>query len=62
VKEKFWYCRLSPNEKTLHYGDCEEKASPMPEALENKISVIEIKELLTGKECPHMKESKFATN
>lgn len=22
--DKFWYCRLSPNHKVLHYGDLEE--------------------------------------
>lgn len=22
--DKFWYCRLSPNHKLLHYGDIEE--------------------------------------
>lgn len=22
--DKFWYCRLSPNHKVLHYGDIEE--------------------------------------
>jgi len=24
VLDKFWYCRLSPNHKVLHYGDIEE--------------------------------------
>lgn len=24
LKDKFWYCRLSPNHKVLHYGDLEE--------------------------------------
>lgn len=24
VADKFWYCRLSPNHKVLHYGDLEE--------------------------------------
>lgn len=24
-KDKFWYVRLSPNHKVLHYGDCDEK-------------------------------------
>uniref|UniRef100_A0A8C5WV69 PH domain-containing protein n=1 Tax=Laticauda laticaudata TaxID=8630 RepID=A0A8C5WV69_LATLA len=23
-QDKFWYCRLSPNHKVLHYGDLEE--------------------------------------
>lgn len=24
LADKFWYCRLSPNHKVLHYGDLEE--------------------------------------
>lgn len=24
LTDKFWYCRLSPNHKVLHYGDLEE--------------------------------------
>lgn len=24
LEDKFWYCRLSPNHKVLHYGDLEE--------------------------------------
>lgn len=24
LPDKFWYCRLSPNHKVLHYGDLEE--------------------------------------
>ncbi|XP_024116508.1 engulfment and cell motility protein 1, partial [Oryzias melastigma] len=24
ISNKFWYCRLSPNHKVLHYGDLEE--------------------------------------
>ncbi|XP_021963849.1 engulfment and cell motility protein 2 isoform X1 [Folsomia candida] len=58
VREKFWFCRLSPNGKVFHYGECEEKATPLPEELPSKINVVDIKDLLTGKDCPHMKESK----
>jgi len=58
VKEKFWFCRLSNNGKVFHYGDCEEKATPLPEELSSKLNVVDIKGLLTGKDCPHMKESK----
>ena len=33
---KFWYCRLSPNHKFFHYGDCEEDAQPQCEQLKDK--------------------------
>ncbi|TMW51271.1 hypothetical protein DOY81_003657 [Sarcophaga bullata] len=55
-KDKFWYARLSPNHKVIHYGDCDEKTIPTLEELSNKVSVVDIKQLLEGKECPHMKE------
>lgn len=55
-KDKFWYARLSPNHKVIHYGDCDEKTIPTLEELSNKVLVIDIKQLLVGKECPHMKE------
>lgn len=55
-KDKFWYARLSPNHKVIHYGDCDEKSVPVLEELSNKVLVIDIKQLLIGKECPHMKE------
>ncbi|XP_059221185.1 engulfment and cell motility protein 1 isoform X2 [Stomoxys calcitrans] len=55
-KDKFWYARLSPNHKVIHYGECDEKTIPTLEELNNKVSVIDIKQLLEGKECPHMKE------
>lgn len=55
-KDKFWYARLSPNHKVIHYGDCDEKTDPTLEELSNKVAVIDIKQLLVGKECPHMKE------
>lgn len=55
-KDKFWYARLSPNYKVIHYGDCDEKTVPTLEELSNKHSVIDIKQLLVGRECPHMKE------
>ncbi|XP_070600399.1 engulfment and cell motility protein 2 isoform X2 [Erythrolamprus reginae] len=57
-QERFWHCRLALNHKTLHYGDLEENAQGPPalESLQEKISVADIKAVLTGKECPHMKE------
>lgn len=58
-QDKLWYCRLSPNHKVLHYGDVEENAEmPSIEALQEKIPVADIKNVLTGKDCPHMKENK----
>ncbi|XP_066504722.1 engulfment and cell motility protein 3 isoform X1 [Hoplias malabaricus] len=58
-QDKLWYCRLSPNHKVLHYGDVEEETEiPSIESLQEKIPVADIKALLTGKDCPHMKENK----
>lgn len=38
-KDKFWYARLSPNHKVIHYGDCDEKTVPTIEELSNKVQV-----------------------
>lgn len=56
IKDKFWFVRLSPNHKVLHYGDCDEKSTPSLEELGNKIAVTDIKSVITGKDCPHMKD------
>lgn len=56
IKDKFWYVRLSPNYKMFHYGECDEKSVPCLEELPNKLAVVDIKALVTGKECPHMKD------
>ncbi|CAF96838.1 unnamed protein product, partial [Tetraodon nigroviridis] len=57
-QEKFWFCRLSLNHKVLHYGDLDE--SPQGEVpfelLSDKIPISDIKSVVTGKDCPHMKE------
>jgi engulfment and cell motility protein 1 len=55
-KDKFWYVRLSPNHKILHYGDCDEKTVPTQEELKSELRVNEMKQLLVNKECPHIKE------
>lgn len=56
-QDKLWYCRLSPNHKVLHYGDVNEGLEHIPiEILHEKIPVADIKTLLIGKDCPHMKE------
>ncbi|CAB3222596.1 unnamed protein product [Arctia plantaginis] len=56
IKDKFWFVRLSPNQKVLHYGDCDEKSTPSLEDLSNKLAVADIKCVITGKDCPHMKD------
>lgn len=50
VKDRYWMCRLSPNHRTLHYGDIEENRKPQVDELPNKISVTDIKRLLIGKD------------
>ncbi|CAH0714707.1 unnamed protein product, partial [Brenthis ino] len=57
-KDKFWFVRLSPNHKILHYGDCDEKNTPSLEELGSKLAVTEIKCVVVGKDCPHMKDLK----
>uniref|UniRef100_A0A8C9TJ63 Engulfment and cell motility 2 n=1 Tax=Scleropages formosus TaxID=113540 RepID=A0A8C9TJ63_SCLFO len=54
-QEKFWFCRLSLNHKVLHYGDLDDP--PQGEVpFEMLIPVSDIKSVVTGKDCPHMKE------
>uniref|UniRef100_A0A7N8X748 Engulfment and cell motility 1 (ced-12 homolog, C. elegans) n=1 Tax=Mastacembelus armatus TaxID=205130 RepID=A0A7N8X748_9TELE len=57
-QDKFWYCRLSPNHKVLHYGDLEEcpQGEVPHDSLQDKLPVADIKAVITGKDCPHMKE------
>ncbi|XP_068117379.1 engulfment and cell motility protein 3 isoform X2 [Hyperolius riggenbachi] len=56
-QDKLWFCRLSPNHKVLHYGDLEDNIdNPPVEILASKIAVADIKYILTGKDCPHMKD------
>ncbi|XP_053558860.1 engulfment and cell motility protein 3 [Bombina bombina] len=56
-QDKLWLCRLSPNHKVLHYGDIEDNVqNPSIDYLQEKIPVAEIKDVLTGKDCPHTKE------
>ncbi|XP_022084028.1 engulfment and cell motility protein 1-like isoform X2 [Acanthaster planci] len=56
AKDKFWYCRLTPNHKVLHYGDIDENTVPAAETLPNKLPVSEIQDVLVGKDCPHVKQ------
>ncbi|XP_076449909.1 engulfment and cell motility protein 1-like [Babylonia areolata] len=54
IKDKFWFWRLSPNLKSLHYGDCSESDHPKLEDLPSKLPVVDIQRLVTGKDCPHV--------
>ncbi|XP_058791018.1 engulfment and cell motility protein 1 isoform X2 [Phymastichus coffea] len=56
IKDKFWYVRLSPNHKVFHYGDCDEKSVPSIDELPTKLAVVEIRSLVIGRDCPHMKD------
>uniref|UniRef100_A0A8D3D535 ELMO domain-containing protein n=1 Tax=Scophthalmus maximus TaxID=52904 RepID=A0A8D3D535_SCOMX len=47
-QEKFWFCRLSLNHKVLHYGDLDDET--------HLNHFYDIKSVVTGKDCPHMKE------
>ncbi|XP_022914466.1 engulfment and cell motility protein 1 [Onthophagus taurus] len=58
IKDKFWFMRLSPNHKVLHYGDCDEKSAPSAEELASKLAVSDIKALLVGRDCPHTRGRK----
>lgn len=66
IKDKFWFCRLSANQDALYYGECESDLSVIPEIkdLKNKFLVSEIKDVLSGRECPHSKDmrSRKGTN
>uniref|UniRef100_H2YA57 ELMO domain-containing protein n=1 Tax=Ciona savignyi TaxID=51511 RepID=H2YA57_CIOSA len=51
-----WYCRLSPNHKFLHYGDIDDTmVCPHIEALPEKLAITDVRDLVTGKNCPHIK-------
>lgn len=57
VKDKYWICKLTPNHRTLHYGDLEDIRKPQVEELPNIITVTDIKRIVVGKDCPHTKDS-----
>lgn len=63
LKDKFWFCKLSTNNRFLHYGDYDETREQNLDELPNKINVKNFKKLLTRRECPFMKDmhSKRAT-
>lgn len=59
AREKYWYCRLSPNLKFLHYGDCQEGQAPPLENLPNKLPIAKVTNILFGKDCPQTKDRSF---
>ena len=52
------FCRLTQNHKHLHYGEVEGNKNPSIEALEKKIQVNQMKELLLGKDIVTKHKSK----
>ncbi|XP_060534785.1 engulfment and cell motility protein 1 [Cylas formicarius] len=58
IKDKFWFMRLAPNCKVLHYGDCDEKSAPSTDELPCKLQVSDVRALLIGRDCPHMRGKK----
>nr|CAB3242135.1 engulfment and cell motility protein 1-like [Phallusia mammillata] len=55
-----WFCRLSPNHKFLHYGDVDDSmtSSPAIELLPEKLAIADVKDIVTGKHCPHIKNAR----
>lgn len=51
-RDQYFYCRLAPNHKILHFGDTAGQTAPPLESLENKVQVSETR-LVVGAECPH---------
>lgn len=56
IKDKFWVCKLSPNHRTIHYGDMQDNREPQLDELPNCIKVSDIKRILIGRDCPHTKD------
>lgn len=56
IKDKYWLCKLSPNHRTLHYGDLDDNKDKSLDELPNRISVSDIKRILVGKDCPHTRD------
>ena len=54
-----WFCRLSPNHKLFCYGDIEESDdSASIEFLPGQLPVATIKDLIVGKNCPHIRNAR----
>lgn len=58
-RDQFFYCRLSPNHKVLHFGDYSGNQPPQLEALDKKIQVSDMR-LEVGSTCPHAQAKKSA--
>ena len=56
------FCRLTQNHKHLHYGEVEGNNNPSIEALEKKIQVNQMKELLLGKDIVIKNKSKVESH
>lgn len=55
-KDKYWLCKLSPNHKTLHYGDLDDtNKTPSIDELPQRLNISDIKRLVIGKD--HMKRA-----
>jgi len=57
VKQKSWFVCLSTNQKSFHYGDCDDNNKLMLDC-SSKIAVCSIKTLVTGKKCPHVRDGR----
>lgn len=62
IKDKQWLCKLSPNHRTLHYGDLDVGRDKTLDELPNRINVSDIKKILTGRDCPHTKDGHMKRN
>ena len=60
-RDQFFYCRLAPNHKVLHFGDSSGNQAPPIEALDKKIQVSEMR-LEVGASCPHASAVKKGTS
>lgn len=58
-EKSHWSCRLSPNQKYLHYADVDTtNEKPSIEAMTAKLDIADCKDILFGKDCPHIRNSK----
>ena len=60
-RDQFFYCRLSPNHKVIHFGDYGGSQQPPLEALDKKIQVSDMR-LEVGTTCPHAQAKKSANH
>ncbi|XP_003386618.1 PREDICTED: engulfment and cell motility protein 1-like [Amphimedon queenslandica] len=62
-RDQYFYCRLHPNHKVIHFGDAagHGQTAPPLESLDNKIQVSEMR-LVIGNECPHAERLRKGSN